>query len=257
VLGIAALLGATAAIVIAVLVSHGDGPRVAPLREETAKRENARDEGAGPRWLIDPHSRPHPRRTERRHKRRARDREQRTRRGGHRAAKPRGRKHELPRRVRVTNPGPLRGRAAPSSPLAVPAPSPSPSSPVAVPAPAPAPTLLTTPPAAIELAPAEESDIESSNTPETASTPEAHSIDIEIKDGELESQLDRVHPQDGRVRLRIRSDELVIVDVEDYEPSWSIAAGGEALIEFATDVTKGFKLKLRRRKGVLNLRLRD
>ena len=65
------------------------------------------------------------------------------------------------------------------------------------------------------------------------------------------------YAQDGHVRLRIRSDELVIVDVEDYEPSWSIAAGGEALIEFETGVTKGYKLKLRRRKGALTLRLSD
>jgi hypothetical protein len=115
--------------------------------------------------------------------------------------------------------------------------------------------VLTTPPAAIELAPAEESDIRPSSTPEAPSTPEP-AIELEIRDGELEPDLDRVYAKDGRVRLRVRSDEPVIVDVEDYEPSWSIAAGGEALIEFETN-EKDYEPKLRRRKGVLTLRLSD
>jgi hypothetical protein len=127
---------------------------------------------------------------------------------------------------------------------------------VAVPAPAPAPLVLTTPPAAIEVAPAEESDIRPSSTPDTPSTPEALAVEVEIRDGKLEPDLDRVYAQDGRVRLRVRSDEPVIVDVEDYEPSWSITAGGEALIEFETD-EKDYKPKLRRRKGALILRLSD
>jgi hypothetical protein len=127
---------------------------------------------------------------------------------------------------------------------------------VATPAPDPAPLVLTTPPAAIEFAPAEESDIRPSSTPETSPTSEAPAVEIVIRDGELGPDLDPVYAEDGRVRLRVRSDEPVIVDVEDYEPSWSIAAGGEALIEFETS-EKSFELKLRRRKGVLTLRLRD
>jgi hypothetical protein len=93
--------------------------------------------------------------------------------------------------------------------------------------------------------------------PETASEPEAPPVEIEIEDGELETELDRVHSHDGRVRLLIRSDQFVVVEVEDHELSWSVPAGGEALIEFDTLSTKGFKLKLRRRKGILVLRVRD
>jgi hypothetical protein len=93
--------------------------------------------------------------------------------------------------------------------------------------------------------------------PKTATTPEAQPVEIEIEDGELETELDRVYSRDGHVRLRIRSDQLLIVEVEDHKLSQPVSAGGEALVEFDTNSTKGFEVELRRRKGVLVLRLDD
>lgn len=141
--------------------------------------------------------------------------------------------------------------------LTVPASAPAPPSHVATPDPGPAPPLLVTPLVAAEPFPTEESDIHESSVPGTASVPEAPAVEIEIEDGEIETDLDRVRPHDGHVRLRIRSDRFVVVEVEDHDGSWSVPAGGEALIEFDALSTKGFKLKLSRRKGVLVLRLRD
>ena len=103
--------------------------------------------------------------------------------------------------------------------------------------------------------PTEESDIHESSVPGTASVPEAPAVEIEIEDGEIETDLDRVRPHDGHVRLRIRSDRFVVVEVEDHDGSWSVPAGGEALIEFDRSRPR-FKLKLIRRKAT-GLRLRD
>jgi hypothetical protein len=96
-----------------------------------------------------------------------------------------------------------------------------------------------------------------SSTPSTTAGAETPPVEIEIEDGELESEVDRVHSHGGHVRLHIRSDQLVVIDVEDHELSWSVPAGGETLIEFDAHSTKSFKLDLRRSKGVLVLRIRD
>jgi hypothetical protein len=80
---------------------------------------------------------------------------------------------------------------------------------------------------------------------------------IEIEDGKLEDDVDRVRSSNGHVRLRIRSDELVLVEVEDSNKKWLVPASGETLIEFDWSSRKGAKLDLRHRKGVLVLRVRD
>lgn len=125
-----------------------------------------------------------------------------------------------------------------------------------MPAPAAVPATLTPPPAASGPAPTERSPTQPISPPEAA-TPETHQIEIEIEDGELETELDRFHSHGGEVRLRIRSDRFVIVEVEDRALSWPILAGGEALISFDTGSVKSYELELRRHKGVLVLRLDD
>jgi hypothetical protein len=260
VLGIAALVGAAVAIVIAVLVSHADN-EVTPLREETPKPEK-RDGRSAHAGQITPWLKPLPR--SRAHRRRpgGRSRQERNRKRHARNESRHAKKLPAARpkervRVRLTRPAPVRRRSAAPPPLAVSAPGAALVSPLAVPASDPAPIALETPPAAVEPAAPAESSVKTGSSPETVPTPASDAVQIEIVDGELKTDLDRVHPRDGRVRLLVRTDELVVVDVEDYEPSWSIPAGGEALVEFEASSSKGFKLKLRHRKGVLVLRVSD
>ena len=92
--------------------------------------------------------------------------------------------------------------------------------------------------------------------PETTTTPEARPIEIEIENGELETELDHVHSHGGHVRLRIRSNQFVLVKVED-EPIRQVGAGGDALIEFDSLSTKGLKVELRRSESVLVLLVHD
>ena len=259
-LGIAALVGAAVAIVVAVVVSRADN-HVTPLREETPKPEKRSEPGeqAGP---IRPWLKPVPRsraarRRERRHGKQVRERKRHARREGRPATKPRPGRRAKRVRVRLTRPAPRRRRTGAPPPLAVSTPGPALVAPLAVPAPDPGPIALDEPPAAVEPAASAESTVQPSSPPETAPTPGADAVAIEIEDGKLETDIDRVYPRDGRVRLLVRTDELLVVDLEDYEPSWSIPAGGEALVEFDASSSKGFKLKLRHRKGVLVLRISD
>jgi hypothetical protein len=80
--------------------------------------------------------------------------------------------------------------------------------------------------------------------------------EIVIEDGEIEEGGNRIPAQSGHVRMLIRSDQLLLVEVEDRALSWLVPAAGEALIEFDTS-EKLFKLELRHRKGGLVLRLSD
>jgi hypothetical protein len=204
------LMGATAAAVTVVVMSPGDGPRVTPLREEKTKQEQRgdRDEDAGPgtRWLVSPapRSRPSARRTERARSKRARDRERSARRRGRPAVRPRVREHERTRRARSGNPRRPRGRTTPSLPLAVPAPGPGSAPP-------------SKPPASAESAPPEQTGTQPSSVPETVAMPEPRAVEIEIEDGELETDLDRVHSHGGHVRLRVRSDQFVVIESRPAE----------------------------------------
>ena len=47
------------------------------------------------------------------------------------------------------------------------------------------------------------------------------------------------------------------MEVEDHPVIRTVLAGKQELIEFDTRITKGFELELRRRKGVVVLRLED
>jgi hypothetical protein len=85
----------------------------------------------------------------------------------------------------------------------------------------------------------------------------AATAEIEIEDGEIEDDVERVRSVDGHVRLRIRSDELVLVELEGSTRTWLVPAHGEAVIEFDTSSSKGAKLELHHHKGLLVLHVRD
>jgi hypothetical protein len=93
--------------------------------------------------------------------------------------------------------------------------------------------------------------------PESAKTPEAHGVEIEIEHGELETQLDRIHSHGGHVRLRIRSDQTVLVEIGDYGLSQPVPAGAATLVKFDTLSTRGLEVELGRRNGVLVLYIHD
>jgi hypothetical protein len=98
----------------------------------------------------------------------------------------------------------------------------------------------------------------SKDTPDEDALPVvAAAQEIEIEHGDLEGDVKRVKPTDGHVRLRIRSDEPVLVELEDGNRSWLVPANGEALVEFDTSSPKGAKLELHHHKGMLVLHLRD
>jgi hypothetical protein len=81
--------------------------------------------------------------------------------------------------------------------------------------------------------------------------------EIEIEDGEIEEDVERIRLSDGHLRLRVRSDEAVLVELGDSIRTWLVPAHGESLIEFDFPGEKNAKLDLRKRKGLLVLRIRD
>lgn len=93
--------------------------------------------------------------------------------------------------------------------------------------------------------------------PETAAAPDSRLVDIEIEDSELRRGPDRIHGHGGYVTLRVRSDVLLIVEVEGKRLSWPVLAGEAVLITLDMRSTKDLELELIRRKGGLVLRLSD
>jgi hypothetical protein len=240
------LVGAAALAVVIFLLSQGsDGPRVTPLREEAPRQARERAD-------AEPLTRFHPpvpvpgtgpgeRRAERKP---ARDRDMSSRRrattGGARV-KPR-------KRTR---------RARSNRPLRPPAAQPAPSPRSNEPQPVSAPTPPSAPSPAAAPSPTQPPTIPTKAPPADPRPVEAAIQEIEIEDGELEDDVERVRSSDGHVRLRIRSDELVLVELEDSARTWLVPAHGEAVVEFDTSSLKGAKLELRHRKGLLVLRVRD
>ena len=256
-LGIAALVLATALAVIAVLLARDDDPtRVTPLREETTKlpeRGSKYREGPVPgiAWAAKPRQGAAAASSS---GKRPRNRDG-AGTGGHPAARegrPTAKRHDdegkQPRRARTPDGRPPRSPAAPPAPVA-PAPAP-----VSIPAgdappgatsPAPAPSPITQP----DSEPADDAE------PGPAPKAQAPEIVIEIAGGKLASKLRDVRPQGGHVRLRVRSDELVIVEVEGLHLSQLVMGGRETLIELDSLSSKKYEVELRRRKGVLLLLL--
>jgi hypothetical protein len=89
---------------------------------------------------------------------------------------------------------------------------------------------------------------------ETPTTNEAPPAEIDIGGREFETELDPAHSRDGYVRLRNRSNEVVVVDV-DHGVGRPLPPGGEVLIWLDPRSPKDSKLELRRRNGALVLRL--
>jgi hypothetical protein len=255
VLGIAALVLAAALAVIAVLLSQdGDSTRVKPLREETTKvREQGSKYREGPvpgiAWAAKPRQGPPPSSSQgkRPHGGNAAGT------GGHpasREGRPAARRHDDERDRRRRGPSKA-GKPAlpPAVPPAQPTPAPVPvsipagDSAPAAPDPAPAPpavTQLSSPPAA---------------DPKPEAAPKVQAFEIEIVGGKLADKLHDVHPKAGHIRLRVRSNELVIVEVEGIPQSQPVTAGKDTLIELDSLSSKKYEVEIRRRKGVLTLLL--
>jgi hypothetical protein len=120
-----------------------------------------------------------------------------------------------------------------------------------------APIAVSIPAAAAEPAPAEQGGTQPSSTGENATTNGARPVEIEIEGREFKTELNPAHSHDRHVRLRNRSDQFVVVDVEDEEVSRPLPPDGEMLIGLDIFSTSGFKVELRRNNGVLVLRLHD
>jgi hypothetical protein len=244
VLWIAALAGVTAATVLVVLVSHsGNRVRVAPLREEktSAKpRSSASDDtGADNGWLLTPTRRPADSTRRNGHPRTGGSGEP-TGRGGRSAANVR--KHEGIHPVRSTS----------ARVHVLPTPQPAP---VAVP---PRPPASVPSSAAPAVTPVHETEPgRKSDTPQTASTPESDDADIEIRNGKLYKAPDQIDPHGQNVTLRVRADELTIVEIEGVKRSVTILAGEETPITIDAHLAKHLEVELHRRAGVLVLHLDD
>jgi hypothetical protein len=242
-LWIAVLSGVTAAAVLVILLSDGgDGPRVTPLREQTAREtRGSDDQGAMPyeNWHFAPAVEP-PAHAKRRPRAKTGERE--------------GRRHELQplakrtdrtseRRTRPGRPS-FSGGLVPVGPPVIPA------MPPAAPAATPAPVPVAAPPApaaGVGPQPAAVSP---------GSTPPGSLQEIRIEQGRLAGDLDRVRPQNGHLRLQVLSDEFVVVTLDDSKLAWPVLPGVPTLIEFNAS-TKSYELELKRRKGSLVLNLDD
>jgi hypothetical protein len=245
-------LAVAAAIVILLLSRGGDDPKVTPLRENAAQHGT---DGNGP--LAGPLTEFRP-----------------PVRGGWgtelTGAKPRKGKHKSSTRRTATRDHGIRHERIfrPSSvapkrkahggrPILAPPPTATAPQPFSAPAaPAQPPANAVVPSSPVE-APATQPDVTSDDTPDEDARPvEAAAQLIEIEDGEIEDDINRVKSSDGHIRLRIKSDELLLIDLDDTPRTWLVPAGGETVVEFDTS-TKSFKLELHHHKGVLVLHLRD
>jgi hypothetical protein len=252
-LGIAALLVAVAAAIVILLLSQGgDDPKVTPLRENAASHGT---DGNGPMAGPLTEFRPPVRggwgselTGGKRGKGKRKTSSRRT------TTRDNGIRHE-----RVFRPSRAFPKKKSHRPRAIPAPPPSATAPQpvsapALPAMAPAeavgPSSPVDPPATQPTGPSHD------RSDEDARPVEAAAQVIEIEDGEIEDDVKRVKSSDGHIRLRIRSDELVLVDLEDSARTWLVPAGVESLVEFDASSTN-FKLELHHHKGMLVLHLRD
>ena len=255
-LGIAALFVAVAAAVVILLLSQGgDDPKVTPLRENAAQHQT--DGNGSPALPLTRFRPPVPVPGARDSARAVRehgkdDRKSSTRRT---ASRENGIRHERifrPSRA-VPRKKAHRRRTIPASPPGATAPQPvsAPAAPAQPPAEAGGPSSPTEPPATRPKSPSNDTSDEDARPAEVATQV------IEIEDGEIEDDISRVKPSDGHVRLRIHSDELMLVDLEDSFRTWLVPAGVETLIEFDASSSKSFKLELHHHKGMLVLHLRD
>jgi hypothetical protein len=247
-------LAVAAAIVILLLSRGGDDPKVTPLRENAAQHgTDGNGPLAGPLTEFRPPVRGGWGSVPAGGARGKAKRKSSTRRT---ATRENDIKHERVFRPSRAVPNPKkkahRRRANPGPP-----PSPTAPQPVSAPvAPAQSPANAVGPSSPIEP-PAAQPDVTSNDTPdEDARSVEVATQVIEIEDGEIEDDVKRVKSSDGHFRLRIRSNELVLVDLEDSTRTWLVPAGVETLIEFDGS-DKSFRLELHHHKGMLVLHLRD
>lgn len=252
-LGIAALLVAVAAAVVILLLSQGgDDPKVTPLRENAASHgTDGNGPMAGPLTEFRPPVR-----------------------GGWGGdltggSRGEGKRKDSARRTashhteikheRIFRPSRAipRKKAHRRRTIAAPAPSVTAPQPVSAPAAPAQPPANAVAPSSPTVAPATQPDIPPNDTSDEDARPvEVAAQVIEIEDGEIEDDVNRVKSSDGHIRLRIKSDELLLIDLEDTPRTWLVSAGAETVVEFDTS-TKSFRLELHHHKGMLVLHLRD
>jgi hypothetical protein len=251
VLGFAALVGAMVTVVLLIVVTHdGETPRVKPLPKDTATHQRGGDDGGevvlGDPW-IGGSARPskdgaQSSRGSREHRGNGT--------GGAALGVVSADDHQSRRNGSNT---PRRPAPQPISPRlpTVPGPSGPPAQPTS-------PATTTPSSERVSTEPPEEPEDRDPDPPSVPSTPSdvSNLREIVIEDGEIEEGGNRIQVQSGHVQVRIRSDQLLLVEVSDRALSWLVPASGEALIEFDTS-EKSFKLELRHRKGALVLRLSD
>jgi hypothetical protein len=246
------LVAVAAAVVILLLSQGSDDPKVTPLRENAAQHGT---DGSGPMAGPLTEFRP-PVRGGWGNQLTGGSRVTGTRKSSTRrtASHETGIKHE-----RIFRPSRAVRKKKSHGPRAIPAPPPTDTAPQpasAPAAPAQPPANAVAPSSSIEP-PATQPDTRADDTPDEDARPvEVAAQVIEIEDGEIEDDVKRVKPSDGHIRLRIRSDELVLVDLEDSTRTWLVPASVETLIEFDAS-SKSFKLELHHHKGMLVLHLRD
>lgn len=246
-LWIAALAGVAAATVLVVLVSHtGNRDRVTPLREGKTSEKPGGEGRNEPRletgWLAPrTPSRSAGRPGQRRGDSRGRDSR---RRRGESIAGGRARKHEGIRPVQSTSPK-VPGRRTVQPPA------------IAFPV-ATEPSVPSEPATQPGLTRSQRGGDQPA-APQTSSPPaeDQDEVEIEIEDGTLKAAPDRIRPHGRLLTLRVRSDQFVIVEVEDSELSWPVLAGQDALITLDALPKKHFEVELIRRGGVLVVRLDD
>jgi hypothetical protein len=252
VLGIAALVGAMVTIALLIVLTHdSETQKVKPLPKDTATHPRGGDEGGevvlGDPWIGGSSARSSDR-----------TRKTKTKRSRGHGRNGTGGAGPIALRSDDRKPNGDGASGTPRAPAArpkrpnVPGPSGPPTQPASPAMPAPSSQPVSTEPV---------TEPDDSGPVTQPSVPDTH-IDtsglreVVIEDGEIEHGGGKVKVKDGHLRLRIRSDELVLVDVEDRPLSWVVPVGGETLIEFDT-TEKDFKLDLHHHKGALVLHLRD
>jgi hypothetical protein len=255
VVGIAAFVLATATVVLLVLLSqNGDSRQVTPLKEDVKQRSNgARDERSQSLDPVEPVVIAPDPSASRAVKQRARRRGRHHRRAGRRHELPVSRPASEPRNRKHIGPREIRSGGERSSPI-VNAPQPPPQ-------PAPAPAARQAPvelPAV--LSPPVKTESESAPQKKAPDQPvevKTKTFEIEIEDGDLDDDdLDDLRGFDGRIRLHVRSDQLLSIDIDGQGIVRHLMAGADTVLELDGLPGKRYELKFRRSKGVLSVSIR-
>ena len=89
-------------------------------------------------------------------------------------------------------------------------------------------------------------------TPSAAPTSDAHTIEVEVKDGKPVGGVQREEVELGeQVRIVVTSDVADEVHVHGYDETVDLQAGGESSLEFTADIPGVFIVELEERKELI------